>query len=106
MRKIYMKFSSIWKMISADCLNGLQRMEWLQTQQKSQLKFPGPNRQRGPRLAIEENKLPATDCVKLLLIKIDNKLMFKNHNNTLCSKVNKKISTFSRLNKCISKEQT
>ena len=56
-------------------------------------------------LNINENKLSATDHVKLLEIEVDNKLKFNNHVKTLCSKVNKKIGASSRLNAYISREQ-
>ena len=59
----------------------------------------------GLQLNINENKLSATDHVKLLGIEVDNKLKFNKHIKTLCSKVNKKISAFSRLNTYISREQ-
>ena len=52
--------------------------------------FLGLKGQRGLQLNINENKLSATDHVKLLGIEIDNKLKFSNHVKTLCSKVNKK----------------
>ena len=57
------------------------------------------------QLNIEEDILPATDNVKFLGIHIDNKLKLNNHMKTLCSKVNKKISAFTRLNTYISREQ-
>ena len=41
----------------------------------------------------------------MLGIEIDNKLKSDKHVKTLCSKVNKKISAFSRLNTFISREQ-
>ena len=67
--------------------------------------FPGLKGQRRLRLNINDNKLSATDHVKLLGIEVDNKLKFSKHVKTLCSKVNKKISAFSRLNMYISREQ-
>ena len=72
---------------------------------KFQLMFLGLKGQRRLRLNISENKLSATDYVKLLGIEFDNKLKSSNHVKTLCSKVNKKISAFSRLNMYISGEQ-
>ena len=72
---------------------------------KFQLTFLGLKGQRRLRLNINENKLSATDNVKLLGIEIDNQLKFSNHVKTLCSKVNKKISAFSRLSMYISREQ-
>ena len=65
---------------------------------KFQLMFLGLKGQRRLRLKINENKLSATDHVKLLGIEVDNKLKFNKHVETLCSKVKKKISAFSRLN--------
>ena len=67
--------------------------------------FLGLKGKRRLRLNIEENKLPAADHVKLLGIEIDSKLTFNKHVETLCSKVNNKISAFSRLNNYISREQ-
>ena len=67
--------------------------------------FLGLKGQRRLRLYISENKLSATDHVKLLGIEFGNKLKFSNHVKTLCSKVNKKISAFSWLNMYISREQ-
>ena len=72
---------------------------------KFQLMFLGLKGQRRLRLNINDNKLSATDHVKLLGIEVDNKLKFSKHVKTLCSKVNKKISAFSRLNMYISREQ-
>ena len=53
---------------------------------KFQLMFLGFKGQRSLRLNINDNKLPATDHVKLLGIKIDNKLKFNKQVKTLCSK--------------------
>ena len=57
---------------------------------KIQLMFLGLKGQRRLRLNISENKLSATDHVKLLGIEFDKKLKFSNHVKTLRSKVNKK----------------
>ena len=57
---------------------------------KFQLMLLGLKGQRRLRLNINENKLSATDQVKLLEIEIDNKLRFSNHFKTLCSKLDKK----------------
>ena len=54
---------------------------------------------------IEENKVPTAGHVKLLGMEIDSKLTFNKHIETLCSKVNKKVSAFARLNNYISREQ-
>ena len=56
--------------------------------------FLGLKAQRRLRLNINENKLSATDHVKLLGIEVDNKLKFSNHVETLCPKVNKKLGAF------------
>ena len=72
---------------------------------KFQLTFLGLKGQRKLRLNINDNKLAATDHAKLLGIEVDNKLKFNKHVKTPCSKVTKKISAFSRLNKYISREQ-
>ena len=58
--------------------------------------FLGLKRQRGLRLNIKENKVSAAD---------GNKLQFNKHLRTLCSKVNKEIGAFSRLDAFISREQ-
>jgi len=57
-------------------------------------------------LNTEGKKLNATDHAKLLGIEIDSKLMFTKHVETLCYKVNKKITAFSRLNSFISTQQS
>ena len=72
---------------------------------KFQLMFLGLKSHRAVRLNIEGNKLSATDCVKMLGVEIDNKLKFDKHVKTLCSKVNKKINAFSRINTYISRDQ-
>ena len=73
---------------------------------KFQLMFLGLNSsRRGLRLNNKGNKVSATDCVNLLGVEIDNKLKFDKHVKTLCSKVNKKINAFSRLNTFISRDQ-
>ena len=59
----------------------------------------------GQGLNINDNKLSATDHVELLGIDVDNKLKYNKHAKTLCSKVTKKISAFSRLTAYISREQ-
>ena len=69
-----------------------------------QLMLLGLKGQRRLRININD-KLSATDHVKLLRIEVDNKLKFNKHVKTLCSKVTKKISAFSRLNTYISREQ-
>ena len=72
---------------------------------KFQLMSLGLKGQRRLRLNINDNKSSATDHVKLLGIEVDNKLKFNKHVKTLCSKVTKKVSAFSRLNTYISREQ-
>ena len=72
---------------------------------KFRLMFPGFITQRKLRLDIEESKVSATDCIKLLVVEIDNKLKLEKHVKTLCSKVNMKINAFSRLKTYISSEQ-
>ena len=89
----------------------IKLLEWFKSNgmianpKKFQLMFLGLKGKRRLRLNIEENKLPAADHVKLLGIEIDSKLTFNKHVETLCSKVNNKISAFSRLNNYISREQ-
>jgi len=58
------------------------------------------------RLNIAGKKINATDYVKLLGIDTDSKLMFSKHAETLCCKVNKKMTAFSRLNSFISTKQS
>ena len=72
---------------------------------KFQRMFLGLKGQRKLLLNINDNKLSATDHVQLLGIEVGNKLKFNKHVKTLCSKVTKKISAFSRLNTYISREQ-
>ena len=67
--------------------------------------FLGLKRKQGLRLSIHGSKIVAKDHVKLLEIEIDNKLKFDKHVQTVCQKVNKKTSAFSRLNMYISREQ-
>ena len=72
---------------------------------KFQFMFLGLKGQRRLRPNINDNKLSATDLVKLLGIEVDNKLKFNKQVKTLYSKVTKKISAFSRLNMYVSREQ-
>ena len=72
---------------------------------KFQLMFLGLKRKQGLRLNIQGSKIVAKEHVKLLGIEIDNKLKFDKYVQTLCQKVNKKTSAFSRLNMYISREQ-
>ena len=72
---------------------------------KFRLMFLGFITQRKLRLDIEGSKVSATDCIKLLVVEIDNKLKLDKHVKTLCSKVNLKINAFSRLKTYISSEQ-
>jgi len=58
------------------------------------------------RLNIVGKKINATDYVKLLGIDIDSKLMFSKHAETLCCKVNKKMTAFSKLNSFMSTKQS
>ena len=59
--------------------------------------FLGLNRGKGLRLNIQGSKVLEQEPVKLLGIEIDNKLKFDKHVQTLCRKVDKKTSAFSRL---------
>ena len=70
---------------------------------KFQLMFLGLKRKQGLPLNIQGSKIVAKEHVKLLGIEIDNKLKFDKYVQTLCQKVNKKTSTFSRLNMYISR---
>ena len=67
--------------------------------------FLGLKRRQGLRLDIQGSEIVAKEHVKLLGIKIDNKRKFDKYVQTLCQKVNKKTSAFSRLNMYISREQ-
>ena len=67
--------------------------------------FLGLKRKQGLCLNIQGSKIIAKDHGKLLGIEIDDKLKFDNHVQTLCQKVNKKTSGFSRLTMYISREQ-
>ena len=68
--------------------------------------FFGMKTNRRLRLSIAGTKINATDYVKLLGIEINSKLIFSKHVETLCCKVNKKITAFSRLNNFISTKQS
>ena len=72
---------------------------------KFQLMFLGLKRKQGLRLNIQGSKIVVQDHVKLLGIEIDNKLKYDKRVQTLCQKVNKKTSAFSRLNMYTSREQ-
>ena len=63
-----------------------------------QLIFLGLNGKKRLGLNIEENKIPSAGHVKLLRVETDSKLTFNKRIETLCSKVNKKVSAFARLN--------
>ena len=65
----------------------------------------GLKRKQGLCLNIQGSKIIAKDYGKLLGIEIDDKLKFDNHVQTLCQKVNKMTSGFSRLTMYISREQ-
>ena len=67
--------------------------------------FLGMKTNRRLRLNIEGKKINAIDHVKQLGIEIDSKLMFIEHVEALCYKVNKKITAFSRLNNFITTQQ-
>ena len=72
---------------------------------KFQMMFLGLKEQHALRLNINDNKVLTTNRVKLLGIEIDNELNFTAHIQNLCSKVNRKINAFSRLNTFISRPQ-
>ena len=98
--------------IVTDLENDLSKLlDWFKSNgmvanpKKFQLMFLGLHGKKRIRLNIEENKVPAAGHVKLLGVEIDSKLTFNKHIETLCSKVNKKVSAFARLNNYISREQ-
>ena len=70
-----------------------------------QVMFLGLKEKNTLRLNINDNKILTTNRVKLLGIEIDNLLTFTAHIQNLCSKVNRKINAFSRLNTYISRAQ-
>ena len=72
---------------------------------KFQMMFLGLKEQNILRLSINDNKVLTTNRVKLLGIEIDNELNFTAHIQNLCSKENRKITAFSRLNTYISRPQ-
>ena len=72
---------------------------------KFQMMFLGLKEQNTLRLNFNDNKVLTTNRVKLLGIEIDNELNFTVHIQNLCSKVNRKINAFSRLNTYISRPQ-
>ena len=86
-------------------------LEWFKSNgmvanpKKFQLMFLGLQGTIRLRLNIEGSKVPTTGHVKLLGVEIDSKLTFNKHIETLCSKVNKKVSAFAGLNNDISREQ-
>ena len=70
---------------------------------KFQMMFLGLKEQNTLRLNINDNKVLTMNRVKLLGIEIDNELNITAHIQNLCSKVNRKINAFSRLNIYISR---
>ena len=86
-------------------------LEWFKSNEmvanpkKFQLMFLGLQGKIRLRLNIEGSKVPTTGHIKLLGMEIYSKLTFNKHIETLCSKVNKKVSAFARLNNYISREQ-
>ena len=72
---------------------------------KFQMMFLGLKEQNTLRLNINDSKVLTTNRVKLLGIEIDNELNLTAHIQNLCSKVNRKINAFSRLNTYISRPQ-
>ena len=86
-------------------------LEWFKSNgmvanpKKFQLMFLGLQGKIKLRLNIEGSKVPTTGHVKLLGVEIDSKATFNKHIETLCSKVNRKVSAFARLNNYISREQ-
>ena len=72
---------------------------------KFQMMFLGLKDKNSLFLNINDNKILSTNKVKLLGIEIDNALTFTAHIQNLCSKVNRKINAFSRLNTYISRPQ-
>ena len=72
---------------------------------KFQMMFLGLIEKNTLRLNINDNKILSTNKVKLLGIEIDNALTFTTHIQNLCSKVNRKINAFPRLNAYISRPQ-
>ena len=72
---------------------------------KSTPTFVNANHDHVNRVSTIMIMLLFTDFVKLLGIEADNKLKFNKNVKMLGSKVNKKISAFSRLNTYIAKEQ-
>ena len=92
--------------------NDLRKLlEWFKSNgmvanhKKFQLMFLGLQGKIRLRLNIEGSKVPTTGHVQLLGVEIDSKLTFNKHIETLCSKVNKKVSAFARLKNYISREQ-
>ena len=67
--------------------------------------FLGLKVQNTLRLNINDNKVRTTNRVRLLGIGIDNELNFTAHIQNLCSKVNRKINAFPKLNTYVSRPQ-
>ena len=72
---------------------------------KFQMMFLGLKEKYTLRLNINDNKILSTNKVKLQGIETDNALPFTAHIQNLCSKVNRKINAFSRLDTYISRPQ-
>ena len=95
----------------AETLSIAKLLEWFKCNgmvvnpKKFQLMFPSLKRKQELRLNIQGSKRVAKEHVKRLGIETDNKIKLDRHVPTLCQKVNKKTSAFSRLNMYISREQ-
>ena len=73
--------------------------------EKFQLMFLRTNSYQKLCLKIEDKIINQCEQVKLLGIAIDSKLNFDNHILELCSKVNKKVSAFSRIRNYLDNKQ-
>ena len=62
-----------------------------------QVMFMGLNKDNKLCLEIDEKIIPSTNQVELLGITIDAKLKFDTHVESLCVKVNRSVSAFSRV---------
>ena len=74
--------------------------------EKFQLIFLGTNSDKKLCLKIDDQNIKQCQQVKLLVVTIDSRLNFDKHILELCSKVNQKVSAFSRIRNYLDNNQT
>ena len=92
-------------MTSLKLLTGLKITEWWQIPEKFQVMFLGLKQHQEFFLEIENKSINVTRSVKLLGISVDDELKFDKHVKTLCQKVSRKVSAFSRVAPYIDKKK-